>query len=255
MQSRVRALGWENLERPLSELSIAITQTLEVLGVPYSVAEHSGNFGCAFVVQPPQPTVPPELDGMLGDMQIDGMLDGQPSPRLKACIHIFAAEAGSTMRHHVSMRRQSGRWVRWKAFYAAFRREFSLRIGFTDDKQLSMYSPLVTKREAPTRSPAAGWKRELPPVADISEGAIENSPSPPNPPLASPQPASSCPWELMPRGESANSFPGAKPSCPWERAPRASGVPNLVLGSSSFTRRRPGENASSVLSPALLTRR
>ena len=61
--------------------------------------------------------------------------------------------------------------MRWKAFYAAFRREFSLRIGFTDDKQLSMYSPLVTKREAPTRSPATGWKRELPPVTDISEGA------------------------------------------------------------------------------------
>ena len=72
-------------------------------------------------------------------------------------------------RHHVDIRRQQGEHWHFQPFYAAFRLEFSKRLGMADYSQLSMHSPMQKKRELPAAcTPAAGFlSRDQPPVSSL----------------------------------------------------------------------------------------
>lgn len=121
----VRCLGWDNLCRPLSAVSTAITRSLAALEAPYEVVAQSDGLGFAFVVDCLQPA---------------------HASRLCVSITVHAAEHGCTSRHHVSLRRIMGECWQLKTFYAAFRKAFSANLGFANAAALANFSPLQYRR-------------------------------------------------------------------------------------------------------------
>ena len=201
----VRCLGWENLEVPFDLLSSAAVATLDTLGLPYTVESWVGPFGAAFSVRPPPPlemALPPmpelrspALPAAASDapsfadmasplaplaLSLHGM---SPRPPLRVSLQIFSAEPAHASasasasarpdRHHVDVRRQQGEHWHFQPFYAAFRLEFSKRLGMADYTQLSMHSPMQKKREVPAAcAPAAGFlSRGQPSASPLSSPA------------------------------------------------------------------------------------
>ena len=197
----VRCLGWENLEVPFDLLSSAAVATLDTLGLPYTVESWVGPFGAAFSVRPPpplemalppmpelrSPAVPdlPSFAGMASPLAPLALsLHGTPRPPLRVSLQIFSAEPAPAPasasassappdRHHVDVRRQQGEHWHFQPFYAAFRLEFSKRLGMADYSQLSMHSPMQKKREVPAAcAPAAGFlSRGQPSASPLSNPA------------------------------------------------------------------------------------
>ena len=143
----VRCLGWENLDRPIGELTTSVESSLQQLGVPFRVIS-AGPEQSAFVATPVQLS----LDSL------HAVRDDDDDPELRVCIHIVAAEAENAGKHHIRLRRQKGDHWRFQSFYAAFRKEMSRSLGLTDERQLSLYSPMVTKRPRPvSNGPLSAW--------------------------------------------------------------------------------------------------
>jgi len=168
----VRCLGWENLDRGLAQLAHAIAASLQSLGVPFSVVAHSHHQPPAFVATPAQPSLeqPSEQptdqpsDQPSEQPSDDGLNDAwmpMSSPALRVCIYIESAEAENAGKHHVRLRRQQGSHWRLQAFYSAFRHEMSQELGLSDEKQLSLYSPMTPKRtfDAANIGPLSAWSR------------------------------------------------------------------------------------------------
>eukprot|EP00325_Prymnesiales_sp_UTEX-LB-985_P022450 CAMPEP_0174735836 /NCGR_PEP_ID=MMETSP1094-20130205/65635_1 /TAXON_ID=156173 /ORGANISM="Chrysochromulina brevifilum, Strain UTEX LB 985" /LENGTH=179 /DNA_ID=CAMNT_0015938849 /DNA_START=171 /DNA_END=710 /DNA_ORIENTATION=+ len=142
------------------------------VGSPYSIIALTGKIPVpvpvSFVVNHQLPTVP-ELDSPqhtfaeLGTASLTDVLS-MPSPSLlRVSIHMLAAEAENAGKFHINVRRTSGSHWLFQDFYTAFRRAFSKMLGLSNEKALSMYSPMMPKRVVPTRSPflapapAPGW--------------------------------------------------------------------------------------------------
>jgi len=160
----VRCLGWENLDRSLAQLGHAIAASLQSLGVPFSVVAHSHHQPSAFVATPAQPSLeqPSEQPSEQPTEQLsDAKLINVSSSALRVCIYIESAEAENAGKHHVRLRRQQGSHWRLQAFYSAFRHEMSQELGLSDEKQLSLYSPMTPKRtfDAANIGPLSAWSR------------------------------------------------------------------------------------------------
>jgi len=136
-----------------------------------------GSLGASFSVRPPPPVemaLPPLPKPCAPALPADDYvtpalaLHGMPQrPPLRVSLQIFSADpapapasapASASVsasapagpdRHHVDIRRQQGEHWHFQPFYAAFRLEFSKRLGMADYTQLSMHSPVQKKRPQP----------------------------------------------------------------------------------------------------------
>lgn len=213
--SRVRCLGWENLDFTHLHLSTAIVQTLNEMSVPHETLTVVGETPSSWVCHPrqpdsalpdvspahldelpplplqaasiasdyatPPPPPPPAARHWDDEIEERSMLSWPLSPDLRVAIQIFAAGAENAGKHHIRLRRTQGGHWRFHAFYAEFRRALCSKLGLSDERQLSLYSPMQPKRDIDhaNTTPAAGWQRE--PTAFCSPLA-----SPPPPPSHSP---------------------------------------------------------------------
>jgi len=180
----VRSLGWEGLPHPAGELVLAITTALSALQVAYEYRAAT----YAFVVKPPDPTRPstsPQSAPESSPASLLGGADTLDTPQLEShmieClgltprpsgfdwerpqplvvfIHVLKESAASA-RHDVSIRRVQGASWRFQTFYSAFREQMSHQLGLSGYMQLSLYSPLVTKRTlSPSQQRASSWFAE-----------------------------------------------------------------------------------------------
>jgi hypothetical protein len=79
--------------------------------------------------------------------------------------HVAGESAGSS-RHDISVRRLQGTTWRFRAFYTTFRVHISTQLGMTDYAQLSLFSPMLQRRQVPPaqQQPISYW-------ADAGTGA------------------------------------------------------------------------------------
>ena len=174
----VRCLGWENLERNFDDLSHAVAHTITVLDAPAEIIAQMAQLPSGWVVHPHQPpdsvSLRPVVETGSADVDMtpassseEDLAPGKmpplilpPSPDLRVAIQIFAAEAENVGKFHVRLRRTQGSHWRFQAFYAEFRKAFSENLGLSDERQLSFYSPMQTKRTLEQANAAApGWGR------------------------------------------------------------------------------------------------
>jgi hypothetical protein len=140
----VRSLGWENIEgMSLSMLSVAIMRSLDAIHAPHTVVAHTDELPCTFVVEPQtseEDAPPPDLNSS----------STEPYPNVKAIVHLFSVERGPRTTHTIRVRRTQGYTFGFQAFYSAFRKELSLRLGLHDERELSRYSPMFRGVLIPT---------------------------------------------------------------------------------------------------------
>jgi len=149
-KSHVRCLGWDSLPYPAAGLSEHVSTALQGLAVPFT-AKGQFVFLC---------------EGTHAEKPIS--------------VHIQILEDVKPGHHHLQVRRQGGCQWTFSEFYSKLRAEISRALGLNGPRDLSSFSPLVTKREvAPGVSPAVGFERRS--LQPVPEEAMPPPPGPPTP--------------------------------------------------------------------------